>query len=211
MRCLTEAVINMKTCYIVGAGEFFGNITKEAKDLIIAADGGYDHLVRIDIKPDLLIGDLDSITDVPKGIETVRFPVEKDETDMRIAYRIGKERGYNNFVILGGVGGREDHTFANICLLSEAKNDGSTAVLIGKDYKATVIKNEEITLCGNPYGTFSIFAFGSDVEGVSVIDAKYTAENVTLKYDFPLGVSNSFLESGCAKIKVNSGSLLIFY
>ncbi|MBR2432244.1 MAG: thiamine diphosphokinase, partial [Clostridia bacterium] len=79
----------MKTCYIVGAGEFYGEFTPDSDDLVIAADGGYDSLLNRGIRPDVLIGDLDSIKEMPNGIELIRHPVKKDETDMHLAYLEG--------------------------------------------------------------------------------------------------------------------------
>ena len=76
----------MGICYIVGAGAFWGDFTPSEDDLVIAADGGLDTLRSIDIRVDLAVGDFDSARSVPDGIETVRFKVEKDETDMHLAY-----------------------------------------------------------------------------------------------------------------------------
>ena len=105
------------TCYIVGAGEFYGELNLSDGDIVIAADGGYDTLRELGVTPDLLVGDMDSVKAVPTDIEKLRVPVEKDETDTYLCYLEGVRRGYSNFVILGGVGGREDHTFANFSLL----------------------------------------------------------------------------------------------
>ena len=97
----------MGICYIVGAGDFYGHITKCDGDIIIAADGGYDSLVRHGYTPDVLIGDFDSISsDIPVGIRTVTHPKEKDETDMFLAYYEGARLGYTEFVMLGATGGR---------------------------------------------------------------------------------------------------------
>ena len=83
----------MGVCYIVGAGDFASPFAPKEDDLVIAADGGYDHLIKFGIRCDILLGDLDSIREVPKKIETVTFPVRKDETDSFLAYREGVRRG----------------------------------------------------------------------------------------------------------------------
>ena len=103
----------MSTCYIVGAGDFYGELSPRDGDIIIAADGGYDTLKKLGIEPDLLLGDMDSLTEVPRALEKLVYPVRKDETDTHLAYLEGVRRGYTDFVIYGGVGGRDDHTFAN--------------------------------------------------------------------------------------------------
>ena len=196
-------------CYIVGAGDFYGDISINGTDILIAADGGYDKLLGLGLVPHILIGDLDSIKEVPKDIEIIRYPVQKDETDMFLAYKIGLERGYKSFVIYGGVGGREDHTFANYSLLLHAKNDSNSAVLVGHGTKTYVIKNEKAELYGKCGKTVSVFAFGADASGVDIKGLKYETENATITCDFPLGVSNSFTESGTGSIFVRNGALLV--
>lgn len=198
----------MGICYIVGAGDFNKGFTPTEGDLVIAADGGYDTLCKKGIRCELLIGDLDSIEGVPGGIETIRHPVKKDETDMHLAYLEGVRRGYTEFMIYGGTGGRDDHTFANYCLLLYIKERGHNATLIGTRTITRVIKNEEITLLGEAKKHLSIFAFGGDAEGVSIKGAEYEADNVTLTKSFPLGASNIFKREA-VKISVRDGALLV--
>ena len=202
----------MRRCVIVGAGEIFGDIEVRDGDLVIAADGGYAHLERASIVPDVLIGDFDSIDAVPSlsSVEIVRHPVQKDETDMYLAYKLGVSKGCDEFYIYGGVGGREDHTFANYCLLLDAINDKNRVYLIGDTRKIFVIKNEKIELDLPKNKTVSVFAFGSDASGVTIKGLKYEAENITLKASFPLGVSNSTqYDATRAEISVKDGTLLI--
>ena len=198
----------MGICYIVGAGDFFRAFNPEKDDLVIAADGGYDHLRKNGIRCDLLLGDLDSIEEVPSGIKTVKFPVRKDETDTYLAYREGAKLGYNTFYIYGGTGGREDHTFANYCLLLYAKEEKNSAFLISDKARVSLIKNEAVTLVGDVGKHLSIFPFGSDASGVSVRGAEYECEKITLKTNFPLAVSNIF-KGTPVNIEVENGALLI--
>ena len=198
----------MNTCYIVGAAKCTRLPTPDKNDLVIAADGGYDTLKDAGIKCDLLIGDLDSIKGGATGTETIKHTIMKDETDMHLAYLEGAKRGYSDFVIYGGDGGRADHTFANYSLLLYIRNNGHKARMICDTGAVYVIKNEKIVLSGKNGGYFSVFAFGNDAEGVSISGGKYSAEGVTLKCDFPLGVSNEFV-GGDVSISVNKGALLI--
>ena len=201
----------MRRCVIVGAGEIHSKIDVHSGDLVIAADGGFCHLRNAGIKPDVLIGDFDSLEDISEvsGIEIVKHPVEKDETDMYLAYKLGCHRGCNEFYLYGGVGGREDHTFANYCLLLCAKNEKNQAYLIGNKSKTYVIKNEKISVCSAPRSGISVFAFGAKAEGVNIKGLKYEAKNITLHCDYPMGVSNSFTENGIGEISVDNGALLI--
>ena len=198
----------MKTCYIVGAGDFSGEFFPDESDFVIAADGGYATLQEKGIRCDLVVGDMDSLKEIPKDVKTVRHPVEKDETDMHLGYLEGVKRGYKNFSIYGGTGGRSDHTFANYCLLLNIKNSGHSARLYSDADVAYIVKNEAIRIYGNPKSTVSIFAFGGAAEGVSIKELYYTLERATLAPDFPLGVSNSFV-TDTAKIEVQSGALLV--
>lgn len=198
----------MGRCYIVGAGEFYGSFSKREGDLVIAADGGYDALIKRGIQPDLLIGDMDSIKARGKEVESLVFPVKKDETDTFLAYREGVRRGYTEFYLYGCVGGREDHTFANYSLLIWAKKQGHTLKLIGNGYETVALFSESASFLGKPGGFISVFAFGGCAVGVTLTGLEYTLSDYTLCPDFPLGVSNKFKEA-TATISVREGSLLI--
>ena len=200
----------MKTCYIVGAGEFYGSFSPGPEDLVIAADGGYESLVARGIRCDILMGDLDSLKVVPEGVQTIRYPIEKDDTDTYLAFKKGLVMGYRRFRIFGGVGGRADHTFANYSLLLYGANLKCDTVLIGDGYHCRVLRNGAITLSGPVGGNLSVFAIGGKAHGVSISGAKYKAKDITLTPEFPLGVSNSFTDEEC-RIEVKRGSLLIMY
>lgn len=106
----------MATCYIYGAMPCGSTEKLEEGDLLIAADGGYAYLQGQ--KPDLVVGDFDSLGYVPEGEQIIRHPVQKDDTDMLLAVREGLKRGYRKFVLYGGIGGRLDHTIANLQVLA---------------------------------------------------------------------------------------------
>jgi thiamine pyrophosphokinase len=199
----------MGTCYIVGAGEFYGSFSPLPEDLVIAADGGYDTLRARGIRIDLLLGDLDSISDAQRSVEAIVFPKDKDETDMHLAYLEGKRRGYTSFKLYGGVGGRADHTYANYCLLQFMRENGDFGILYDKESICFVIQNETTRLTGKAGKGFSVFAIGTEASDVSVIGARYELKGGKLSPSFPLGVSNKFLDSPC-DITVERGSLLIF-
>jgi thiamine pyrophosphokinase len=195
-------------CYIVGAGDFYGEINPSEDDLVIAADGGYNALISHGVRVDLLIGDLDSLTEAPIGVEILRFPPVKDETDSFLAYSEGVRRGYTDFRLYGCVGGREDHTYANYSLLLYARRRSHRAYLYAKDGVSFVLANEGAVLKGEVGKYFSLFALSASAEGVFVKGAKYSTEGVTLHSDFPLGVSNEFLGSD-TRVFVKKGELLV--
>ena len=198
----------MNICYIVGAGDFDTSFTPLKDDLVIAADGGYDSLLKCGIRCDLIIGDMDSVKNVPVDIPCIRHKVKKDETDMHLAYLEGKKRGYSEFRIYGATGGRSDHTFANYCLLLFIKENMDNALICTAQNTTRVIKNEEITLSGRHGAYVSVFAFGGDAEGVFIKGLEYEVEDAKLTRSFPLGVSNKYTEKK-ASVSVKSGALLI--
>lgn len=200
----------MKKCVIIGAGDFSAPKSINDGDLVIVADGGYDHAVAAGIAPHLFIGDMDSLTsNLPASLEKLVFPERKDYTDMHLTYLEGKRRGYREFEIYGGTGGRGDHTFANISLLLAMANDGCIGRMIAHGEVYTVIKNS-LTVSGEAGKYISVFAIGGSAEGVTIKGLDYEVEGVTLTPDFPLGVSNKFTDKE-AVISVKNGALLVIY
>ena len=136
---------SMGICYVVGAGEFGGELfQKTENDLVIACDGGYLHCRDNGIEVDLVIGDFDSLSYVPEHPRVIQLRPEKDETDTEWAVAEGLRQGYREFVIYGGTGGRISHTLANIQLLTDLAVKGCSGVLVGKDSWYRVIHNDEL-------------------------------------------------------------------
>ncbi len=198
----------MGACYIVGAGAFELDFPAAAADFVIAADGGFTHLKKRGIKCDLLIGDFDSIDELPTDAERLTYPVEKDFTDMALALYEGQRRGFKNFVILGGTGGREDHTFANYCLLAEARESGAFAKIVSKNNTAFVIKNEKVRIKCDTGCHFSAFAFGGEARGVTIKGLYYEAYGINLAPSCHMAASNLF-KGTYAEVEVKDGELLI--
>ena len=179
----------------------------QATDLVIAADGGLDALLAGGITPSVVVGDLDSLSGrIPKGVEIVRHPVEKDETDSHLSYLEGARRGYTRFSLYACTGGRDDHTFANYSLLLCAKKQGHDMTLVSQDYDIFVILNEERELFSRIGATLSVFALGGDCR-VTLSGTYYPANDLPITPDFPIGVSNHTTAS-TVKIKAD-GALLV--
>ena len=200
-------------CYIVGAGEPFLPFLPKENDYVIAADGGYERLRQADIRTDLLLGDFDSLSDGllsdAEGETIERHPVRKDDTDTALAALRAYELGYRRMILLGGAGGREDHTFANYQLLLRLRHMGCTALLVGESACVRVVQNESIVLHGRVGETLSVFAFGKDAHGVTLRGVEYPLERGELTVDVALGVSNAFA-AATAEIGVEDGALLVF-
>lgn len=199
-------------CYVVGAGEFCPRgLTPGPGDLVIAADGGFAALEGLGRSPDLVVGDFDSLGHRPDHPHVVALPVEKDDTDMHSAIRLGWERGYRAFRLYGGTGGRIDHTLANIQSLAWLASQGDRGWLVGPDWTATVLSDGgALTLEAGRRGTVSVFCLGDRAEGVDIQGLKYGLSDGVLTADYPLGVSNSFL-GGESRVSVRRGKLLVLW
>lgn len=197
-------------CYIVGAGEFNATYCKpKDHDYVIAADAGYLFLQRLEIEPDLMIGDFDSMeAHISDKGRVIRLPQEKDDTDMLAAIREGMERGYQEFVLLGGAGGRIDHTIANIQCLTYLSKHNCICRLYAAEYEMQVVTNGNIVFPVYEKGIIAVFSMGDSANGVYLHGLKYPLTDATITNDFPIGVSNEFIgKASC--IEVKNGSLLV--
>jgi thiamine pyrophosphokinase len=202
-------------CVIAGAGDCILPLPPPSPgDFVIAADGGAAALQKSGITPDLFIGDFDSLPDgfvlpVDGGESSIiRLPREKDDTDMLAAIKEGWKRGLRLFHIYGGLGGRLDHSIANIQCAAAIARRGGRAVLFGQNETLTVIHNCSINFESGLHGTISVFAVGGRALGVCENGLKYKLQGADLSPDHPIGVSNEFTGQPAA-ISVESGSLLI--
>jgi thiamine pyrophosphokinase len=198
----------MRICYLFCALPTVFIPSIDPDDYVIAVDAGYSRLNGV--KPDLVVGDFDSLGYVPAGEAVVRLPVHKDDTDTLFAVKLGLEKGYRKFVILGGVGGRLDHTLANIQTLMYLTDHGAKGCLLGDDESLAILKNGSFSFSGKPEGIVSVFACGGTTEGVTLEGLEYPLNNATLTADYPLGVSNAFTRKP-ARITVESGCLLVVW
>jgi len=199
-----------KQCYIVGAGEYTGNYVQDSKDLIIAADGGYLRLVEAGIRPDIVVGDFDSLGFIPNLRNVHQSPVEKDETDLHLAINIALKEGIDSFIIDGGLGGRPDLTMANYQIISGLSKSGVRAILLGKDMNVTAVTDGIVSFDPSDNGRVSVFSMTEFSSDVSISGLKYPLNNAKLTNAYPLGVSNEFCGQG-GTICVGSGTLLIMW
>lgn len=231
----------MPTCYIVGAGDFTPRgFAPVPGDLVLAADGGYRALYSLGYTPDLLLGDFDSLGDLPlpPDLPVLRFPARKDDTDTGLALRHGLDRGYRDFALYGCAGGRVDHLLANLQSMARISRLGAAIRLAAPEYDAWALTGPApstpapdasaphasgpaphapdgpaatLTLPDRPGGTLvSVFCHGDRAEGVTLTGLSYPLDGADLTGDFPLGVSNRRLEGQPATVSVRRGTLLIF-
>ena len=179
----------------------------EVEGFVIAADKGLDYAVSAGITPDLAVGDFDSAEKrVPSGTELVKFPPEKDDTDAMIAAKTALQRGFTRMKFLCALGGRLDHTLANLQMIFRLKRRGIAAELLGDSVRAFFLENES-RLIPKFKGYLSVFAY-EQTALLSEIGVKYPLQNHQITNDFPLGVSNE-ITADAAEITVHSGAVLV--
>lgn len=198
-----------KICHIVGASpDLQLPVCAQPDDLIIAADGGYQSCIQQKIKPDFLIGDFDSLNEVPDFTNTFTFPKEKDDTDMWLAIQTGIKQGYSCFFLYGGTGGRLDHTLANIQILAALSDQQMQGYLLDQEMVLTIIQNASLCLPPRNSGTLSVFSYEKEARGVSLSGLKYCIKDAILTNRHPLGISNERTGEE-AFIEVKDGCLIV--
>lgn len=197
-------------CLIIsGAPNCFFPSNFRNADFTIACDSGYLHAVKAGIVPDLLVSDFDSFDGILNpAMEIVRAVPEKDDTDTLLALKEAMHRGYSDIMIVGGLGGRIDHTLANISLTAFAAKNGAICHLIDEHHQIFAIKDDSIMVRKGYWRWLSVFAMDSEVRGVTLRGVKYPLKDAVLTNTYPIGVSNEFTESA-AIVTAERGTLLV--
>jgi thiamine pyrophosphokinase len=198
-------------CYIVGAGKLCARGLQPASgDLLIAADGGLKGLMRLHLRPRLVIGDMDSYRQPVRGLPLLRFPVRKDDTDISLAVRLGRQWGYRRFRLYGATGGpREDHFIANMQLMAGLSRQGLSVRITAPSFELYAVTDGELCLQTKPGQIISVFSHSADSRGVSLQGLSYESRGLHLCSAFPLGVSNQ-ATGAMARIGVTQGTLLVY-
>ncbi|MDR1629384.1 MAG: thiamine diphosphokinase [Oscillospiraceae bacterium] len=200
-----------RRCLIVGAGSFdLRRFETAERDYVIAVDGGYSHLAKLGIMPDMLLGDFDSLPDVPAHPNIIRHKPEKDDTDMMLAVKTALELGFREFHIYGALGGRLDHTQANLQTLAYLAETGAKGYLIGEGIVATALQNGRLSFQKDCAGYISVFCHSEQSIGVYERGLKYSLTDATLFSTMPRGVSNEFLGRE-AFVSVREGTLIVMW
>lgn len=197
-------------CFIVGAGDFCARGLRPGPgDLLIAADGGCAPLLRMGLRPRLLVGDMDSLGTSAPGVPRLRFPVRKDETDLALSVRAGLARDYRRFLIYGASGGRrEDHFLAALQLMAGLSEEGLRLRLVAPRYDVWALHDGRLLIPTVPGATVSVFSHSGQSLGVTLRGLDYPAEGLRLTSARPLGVSNRALGRS-ARIRLWSGELTL--
>ncbi len=211
-----------KRCVIVGGAEI-GNYRKirahlRGYDFIIYCDSGLRHMERLGAAPSLIVGDWDSHENPYLDVETITLPVAKDDTDTVYAMREGVKRGFKEFLLIGVIGERLDHTLVNAYILTALENRGCHGTIIDDYSEMELVSSwtdEEGT--GHPgkasveekYPFFSLIALEGEARGVTIRDAKFGLEDGSIGPDYQYATSNEVMPGKTADITVEDGRLLL--
>lgn len=184
-------------------------------DYLIAVDGGLNHLEALDLLPDLLLGDLDSVSAAQveriraAGIEIQRYPPAKDETDLELALLTARERGFHDIVLVGALGGRLDQTLGNLSLLLLPELAGC-AVRCEDGQEEVFIIHDSAKINGRIMDTVSLLPLWGEVKGVTTTHLAYPLKHETLYPERSRGISNRMTAQEAA-VSVESGKLLCIH
>ena len=188
------------------------NITEHPKseDLCIAADSGYHNAIRLGERVDILIGDFDSIGQVPTDeVKDIRkVPAEKDLTDTQLALEIAVAEGADEVIIIGGLSGRLDHGLSNLGILEDMYLRNIHGYMTDGQNRVHFLKNSSTLIARSAYKYISILAVDEVVKGVSMEGGKYPLKHQTLKRRIQYAVSNE-ITGNVVLISVKKGGIFI--
>lgn len=186
----------------------------EGGDLVIAVDGGLDHIVSWGLEADVVVGDFDSV-DAQNlqrakscGSEIVQYPQDKDATDTELALVLADERGASEITVLGCWGQRRDHELATtLCLC--AKKFSHIAITATDGQRLMWVLHDVVDLEQPSGSVLSLIAVLGDVVGITTSGLRWQLDDETLKVATGRGISN-VCESRKQHISIKSGVLLVF-
>ena len=205
----------MRRCVIIGGASIgdYGTVSAKLRqdDYMIYCDCGLRHMDGLGAEPDLIVGDFDSYSNPEFDTETIVLPCEKDDTDTVFAVKEALRRGFEDFLLIGVVGERLDHTLGNVSILLMLDSVGKKGTIID-DYSEMEIVSDR---CKKPcnindsYVYFSLINISGTARGVTIRGAKYPLENAEITCEYQYGVSNEVLPGCTAEVSVGEGRLLL--
>ena len=202
----------MQRCVIIGGAgiadyAFAASYLKE-DDFLVYCDCGLKHWEGLGAAPDLIVGDFDSHENPNLEIETIVLPVIKDDTDTVFAVKEALSRGFEDFLLLGVVGARLDHTLGNVSILLMLDTMGKCAKIVDDYSEMEIISGKEAEV-SDQWAYFSLLNISGEAEDIQVENAKYELQDAEIDCDWQYGVSNEPLPGKTTKIRVGKGRLLL--
>ena len=202
----------MKRFVIIGGAEIRNySLIREylrPSDYYVYCDCGLKHREGLGVNPDLIIGDFDSHERPEDLSNVIVLPVVKDDTDTIFAVKEGIRRGYEDFLIIGATGGRQDHNLGNIYSLLMLKNAGKSAKIIDDYSEISIVSSGEVCRVKNVWRFFSLLNISGTAKGISITGAKYELDGAEIFPEYQYGISNE-VSGDEAVITLKEGSLLL--
>lgn len=203
---------DMKRCVIVGGADIGRYDRIRARlgenDFYICCDSGLKHREGLGIVPDLIVGDFDSYENPHLTAETIVLPCEKDDTDTVFAVKEALKRGFQDFLLVGVIGGRLDHTLGNVSLLLMLDAQGKSAAALD-DYAELEIISDKPARIEARYPYFSLLNISGLAQGVTIRNAKYPLSSAEITCEYQYGISNEVLPGMTAEVSIENGRLLL--
>lgn len=207
----------MKRCVIVGGAGIKeydrARAALRADDVFVFCDSGLKHMDALGVKPDLIVGDFDSHKNPQLDAETIVLPREKDDTDTVFAAKEMMKRGFGDFLLIGVIGDRLDHTLANLSILLMLDTAGKQAKALD-DFSEMEIISAKAGRAGRAsikesYPFFSLLNITGEAEGITIRGAKFPLEDGRIDCDYQYAVSNEVLPGQTAEVTIERGRLLL--
>lgn len=201
-----------KRCVIVGGADinnydFIRKILRD-DDYVIFCDSGLKHMDNLQVRPSLIVGDFDSYEKPHIDVETIVLPREKDDTDTFYAVKEAVRREFDNFLLIGVIGARLDHSLGNVSVLLYLDSIGKKGFIID-DYSEMEIVSDKTVSIGDQYAFFSLINITGCAKGITVTGAKYPLDNAEISCEYQYGVSNEVLPDKTATVAISNGKLLL--
>lgn len=177
-------------------------------DFYIFCDGGLKHRQSLQVTPDLLLGDFDSWDNPKTETETIVLPREKDDTDTFFGVKEGVKRGFEDFLLIGVIGGRFDHSLGNISALLYLTGLGKKALIID-DYSSIEVVSSQPVFIEQNIQYFSVLNIDGKAKGITIKNAQYPLEHAEITWDYQYGISNQVLPGKTAEVTTQEGRLLL--
>lgn len=186
-----------------------------AATAVIAADGGTRHLFRLQHRPDVVIGDMDSL---PAAVCTwleagatrfITHPTTKDQTDLELALLYAAAMYDAPVLIFGALGGRLDQTVGNILLLTHPQLHGRLIMLVTAHERAWLVRGHT-EVNGRPGDTVSLIPLGGDAHIHATTGLQWPLRDEVLTFGLARGMSN-VLTAVTATLSVTSGCVLCIH
>ncbi len=202
----------MNRCVIIGGAPIRSYEKIKAylspDDTCVYCDSGLFHREGLGRAPDLIVGDFDSCKNPNLPVETIVLPQEKDDTDTMFAVKEMLSRGFSDFLLIGVIGERLDHTLGNLSALLYLDAKGVHALAVDDHSEISVVGREGAAV-EERFSYFSLLCIGEPADGITIKNAKYPLKDASMSNLDPYGVSNEVLPGQTASITVQNGRLLL--